>query len=75
MMCQSLCVVLHPCHLLTFLKTASIRAAFVCCTGRQRGAFVDRPRSAPPAAPGAGKDPMIDALAERDEHEEALCAV
>jgi hypothetical protein len=49
---------------------------FVCASpGRQRGAFVDRPRSAPPPAPGAGKDPMVDALAEREEHEEALCAV
>jgi hypothetical protein len=43
--------------------------------GRQRGAFVDRPRSAPPPTPGAGKDPGVDALAEREEHEEALCAV
>lgn len=45
-----------------------------CLAGRQRGAFVDRPRSAA-AAPGAGKDPLIDALAERGEEEEALCAV
>ena len=36
---------------------------------------MDRPRSAPAPAPGAGKDPMVDALAEREEHEEALCAV
>ncbi len=35
---------------------------------------MERPRSGS-AAPGYGKDPGVDALAERGEEEEALCAV